>query len=91
MLKTAEGDSGPEYILLNTGTAPAMVEFKVWFELSGRAVVPLFTAGADSSMVLPAGSQMTFYPLAQVRMPADSYILRARVLDTASGALLYEK
>ena len=91
VLQTVEGGSGPQYVISNMGAEPAVVEFKVWLELEDGALMAVLSAGADGSLILPAGSDLSLDPLASVQKPSGSYFIRARLLDAASGEILFEK
>jgi len=92
VLDTVAGDSGPEYVISNRGSDQTAVEFKVWVEVVGEDPVSLLSVGAAGNLIIPAGSDISFDPLASAQVPNGSYVLRARVLDATSGAeILWEK
>jgi hypothetical protein len=90
-LEDFAADSGPQYRISNKGAEAAAIEFKVWIEAPDGGTTPVFSIGADGSLVLDAGSELTLDPLTWLRIPAGSFVVRARVLDAASGATLCER
>jgi hypothetical protein len=78
----------PQCLYMNSGASSAAVEVKVWLESPGFKPVPLISAGWDESIDLPAGAVLTLNPLALLRAPAGTYVLRSRALDPASGQIL---
>jgi hypothetical protein len=76
-------DSG--FLVANSGYQEATVELKVWTEMPDGSVAQVLSAGANSSMVLPAGTVITVDSL------PSSGTLRAKILDAVSGNLLAEE
>jgi hypothetical protein len=77
------------YRLSNQGHTAAAVEVKVWVEEPGLDPASVLSLGADASLILPAGSELTLHPPALLRriqdLPAGSYQLRTRILDPVTG------
>jgi hypothetical protein len=91
MLGSYMANSRMQYTIVNTGAASKAIEFKVWLEAEGANPISVFSAGVDGSLVLPAGSDITLDPFVSLPAPAGNCVVRARVLDTASGEILSEK
>ncbi len=83
-----------ELVFANRGDAPADVELKVWIEGPEKGPVSVFTLGGNGSLLLPAGSALNLDPLALLqhsrKLPAGSYQLRSRILDSVTGHVLSE-
>jgi hypothetical protein len=90
VLERFEDDAGPQYLVANRGDSEAAIELKVWLEKPGENSIPVLSAGTDGSIVLPAGASMTINPLASVQVPPGLYVLKSRILDSASGDILVE-
>jgi hypothetical protein len=89
-LESYEDGGRIQYLISNTGTVPAAIEFKAWLEAPGVNPVALLSSGADGSFVLPVGAEITVDPLAAIS-PDPEYTLKARILDPASGEIFSEK
>ena len=89
-LQSTETGSRPQYVISNTGSDTVAVELKIWLESTDGVAIPLISVGADGSLVLDAGANLTVDPLASVQLPDGNYVIRARLLDAASGQLLSE-
>ncbi len=81
--------------IANRGTRPEFVEVKVWLQSQeDDSLMPVLSLGADGSLMLPAGSAFSMDPLAPFlsanNVPSGLYQLRTRVLDPATGEILYE-
>jgi hypothetical protein len=90
MLESYVEDSRPQYLIKNQGTGPADVEVKMWLETPEGEPVPLFSIGAEGSFTVPDGASITLDPLATMILSPGTYVIRARVLDSASGEILCE-
>jgi hypothetical protein len=90
VLESSSADSGYQYVISNNGTMPAAVELKMWLAAAGGNPVPVYALGADGSMVLPAGTSLSIDPLASFQAPAGAYVLRSRLLDQATGEILFD-
>jgi hypothetical protein len=92
VLESRLADSGYQYVISNNGTIPAAVELKMWLEAAGSNPVPVYSLGADGSLVLPPGASLSVDPLPLASFPATAgvYALRARILDQVTGEILFE-
>jgi hypothetical protein len=91
-MESYAAETGTLYMIANTGSMSEAVEFKVWMESPGLSPIPVLSVGSDGSFILPAGADVTVDPLATLKTaPPAGYILKARVLDSASGDILAEK
>jgi hypothetical protein len=86
----AELSEAGEYSITNVGTEEASFEVKMWLESPGKAPIPILSLGADGSLVLPAGGHLTLDPMALIEPPSGMWVLRARLLDQATGRILSE-
>jgi hypothetical protein len=93
VLESPLADSGYQYTISNNGTLPAAVELKMWLEAgAGGNPIPVYSLGADGSLVLPAGSSLSLdpLPLASFQGAAGVYALKSRILDQVTGEILFE-
>ncbi len=91
VLESYVADSGVQYIIVNNGATAVAVEFKAWSETPGMSPAPILSVGEDGSLVLPAGASMTLDPTASSQVFAQDLVIKARVLDQASGQILAER
>jgi hypothetical protein len=80
--------------LANPGIQDISVELKIWLQLPGFPPLPVVNAGADGSLVLPAGLDEDFGPvslfLVTAATPVGAYGLSCRMLDPVTNELLAE-
>jgi hypothetical protein len=80
--------------IMNHGASAATVEAKVWLEAPGLNPIPVFSLGADGSLVLTPGSDMALQPLESFKvtenLPTGNYVLKSRVLDPVTGEVFHE-
>ncbi len=86
-----EVDGRIQYLMANTGTLPASIEFKAWIEAPGIKPIALLSSGSDGFFVLPVGAEVTVDVLDATKSLDREYTLKARVLDPASGEIFSEK
>lgn len=79
----------------NTGAEDAVLELKFWLASPSRESIPIFSLGADGSLVLPAGSDIQLEPLSQFRatheLSRGIYQLKARMMDPVTGQIWAER
>jgi hypothetical protein len=82
------------YRLANHGASSATIEVKVWLESPGHDPIAVFSMGADRTLVLTPGSQMSLSPMESFtvteNLPAGTYQLKSRVLNPITGQTYYE-
>jgi hypothetical protein len=85
--------SAAQFRLRNGGAVAIPIELKVWLELPDGTAAALLSTGSEGMLVLEAGSELAFDPLAgfapQTLTPGP-YRLRARVVDPITGKSLTE-
>ncbi|MBN1569652.1 MAG: fibronectin type III domain-containing protein [Acidobacteria bacterium] len=81
MTSYAEG-SRMHYVITNKGNASVEIELKLWLENSDGAVTPDFSIGSEGSLKLEPGDSIT------LTSPTGARVLRARLLNATTGALL---
>ena len=78
--------------LTNPGADDTAVEIKTWFDRPELPPVSILSAGADGSVVLPAGFDQDFGPMAlapvTVDTPLGPHVLNCRLLDPVTGETL---
>ena len=79
-----------KYLITNKGTETATVELKVWIEPSEGNRIPVYSLGANGSLVLPAGADVTLDPLSSFQIPSGTYMVKSRILDQVTGRILFE-
>jgi hypothetical protein len=83
-----------QYRITNRGATEATVEAKVWLEAPGLDPIAVFSLGADGSLVLTPGSDMTLQPLEPFtvtdKLPSGGYVLKSRVIDPVTGKVFHE-
>ncbi len=89
------GDTGTAQVfrLANPGPDPLPVELKIWLGVPGIPPISVINAGADGSVILPAGFDQDFGPLdifLAAGAPLGSYEFSCRFLDPVTGELLAE-
>ncbi len=90
VLEVSAAESGYQYIITNKGTETATVELKVWIEASEGNRIPVYSLGANGSLVLPAGADVTLDPLSSFQISSGTYVVKSRVLDQVTGQVLFE-
>jgi hypothetical protein len=92
---TGDVISVTDLAITNSGTRPTAVQVKIWLESRGIQPVSIMRAGADGYMLIPAGSELTFYQPRDLAvsedLPRGDYALRCRVLDPVTGQLLADR
>ncbi len=76
--------------MANMGDAAASLEVKMWLESSGQGSRAVLSLGADGRLVLASGGTITLDPLPVVDVPDGAWVLRSRILDAATGRMLWE-
>jgi hypothetical protein len=80
-----------QYTITSNSTSAASVEFKVWLEsISGGNPIAVFSVGSDGALHLEPGKTITLNPLAFLQVPAGTYIVKARIMDPATGEIQIE-
>ena len=85
-------DSRIQYYIMNTGAISGPVEIKIWLQNdSTGSSVPVLSLGTDGSLVLPGGSMLLLDPQAAWQSPPVGYVLKAKMLNHITGAILAEQ
>jgi hypothetical protein len=90
VLEVSATESGYQYIITNKGTETATVELKVWIEASEGNRIPVYSLGANGSLVLPAGADVTLDPLSSFQISSGTYLVKSRILAQVTGQVLFE-
>jgi hypothetical protein len=80
--------------IANQTDKTATLELKLWLEVPGKDPLSVLSMGADGTLMLTPGADMSFEAFRSFKvsedLPAGTYTLKARAIDPATGQTFYE-